>query len=736
MKPHKYLRTVEFSLITAILIFIVSIHLEAQPDEWEYYDPFWQNISSITQEGDYIWIGKSSGGAVRFNRITEEMEYYKRYFTGLTGNSIRRIVVDDAGNKWFGIGISGNTEEPGIAKYDGFDWTIFNANNSPLREDTQDDFAVDKSGNLWVGTAEDGLLKYDGTVWVQYDTINSGIPSNNVRNVAIDKDGVIWFLAYVDKGYYSYNSLIKYDGISWTLNQPDSSGLPGFDYSKLVIDNDDNKWMAAYGMILKYDNTSFTTYLPYLEGIITGNIYDLDIDSEGNCFIATNDTGLVKLDVSGNWTVFNISDIQNGNWVHDVYIDENNIKWLSTIKGLTKFDETELKSYQLCNAPLISSRSSDVYIEKSGTIWFGDYGITKYDGSSWRRFDYTNSILPFSTITHFTMDADNNLWAGTGAGLIKLKDTTITIYDIDNSDLPDNNVTDIAVDKNNILWITTGNGIVRMEKDSMTIYDENNAPLDGDYMFTVEVDRNNVKWFGGMTCELVKYDDISWHVFNVPYPYSWYDEINDLSIDIANRVVIANSVIQTFTGSTWNLIEMPDTLNLLIEVEADSIGNIWTSSYQRGIVKIDPWNNITIFNNKNSGLIGVNQMVQSTRVDNNGYKYFCTNDGGVSVYKGDLVLDVLNDHPGVTPTDYRLDQNYPNPFNPVTNITYYLSNSVKVKITVYDLLGREVKTLVNDFQAGGEHSVQFDGSLISSGVYFYTLNAGDFNVTKKLTLMK
>jgi hypothetical protein len=86
--------------------------------------------------------------------------------------------------------------------------------------------------------------------------------------------------------------------------------------------------------------------------------------------------------------------------------------------------------------------------------------------------------------------------------------------------------------------------------------------------------------------------------------------------------------------------------------------------------------------------------------------------------------------------DFSLSQNYPNPFNPTTTIKYYIPNAVSVKLIIYDLLGREIKTLVNDFQQRGEHSIEFDGSSLSSGVYFYSLMAGDFMQTKKLILMK
>lgn len=86
--------------------------------------------------------------------------------------------------------------------------------------------------------------------------------------------------------------------------------------------------------------------------------------------------------------------------------------------------------------------------------------------------------------------------------------------------------------------------------------------------------------------------------------------------------------------------------------------------------------------------------------------------------------------------DFSLSQNYPNPFNPTTSIEYQVASIEKVSIKVYDVLGREIKTLVNDVKLPGNYSVTFDASNLSSGIYFYQINAGKFNQTRKMILMK
>ena len=91
--------------------------------------------------------------------------------------------------------------------------------------------------------------------------------------------------------------------------------------------------------------------------------------------------------------------------------------------------------------------------------------------------------------------------------------------------------------------------------------------------------------------------------------------------------------------------------------------------------------------------------------------------------------------------NYLLSQNYPNPFNPTTNIKYSIPENVKsekenVKLIVYDVLGKEIKTLVNENKSPGNYDVEFNASYLSSGIYFYKIQAGKFIETKKMILIK
>jgi hypothetical protein len=114
-----------------------------------------------------------------------------------------------------------------------------------------------------------------------------------------------------------------------------------------------------------------------------------------------------------------------------------------------------------------------------------------------------------------------------------------------------------------------------------------------------------------------------------------------------------------------------------------------------------------------------------------------------SLYKAQLAdrlqtTSSIDDHRGKDPLpkETRLHQNFPNPFNPTTAISFRLSAISSVTLKVVDVLGREVATLVNEYRQPGLYTVRWDASGLSSGVYFYCLEAGSFIDTKKLVVLK
>lgn len=100
------------------------------------------------------------------------------------------------------------------------------------------------------------------------------------------------------------------------------------------------------------------------------------------------------------------------------------------------------------------------------------------------------------------------------------------------------------------------------------------------------------------------------------------------------------------------------------------------------------------------------------------------------------VVSDNNDQQNSLPKDFSLTQNFPNPFNPFTTISYALPVNSKVLLTVFDAIGNELSVLVNEEKSAGQHSVEFNASNLASGLYFYRIQAGNFNQTRKMILLK
>jgi len=172
-------------------------------------------------------------------------------------------------------------------------------------------------------------------------------------------------------------------------------------------------------------------------------------------------------------------------------------------------------------------------------------------------------------------------------------------------------------------------------------------------------------------------------------------------------------------------------------------GNTPLSAYflnaNTGYVCTSPRN---IFKTTNNGLNWIAQMTDTALVFNSIYftssdtGYVCGSSGKIyKTYNGGAIgIKPIGEN---IPEEFQLYQNYPNPFNPTTNIKYQITNNKLVTLKIYDILGKEVATLVNEKQSPGTYEVSFDGSQNPSGVYFYQLSIDNVQFSiKKMVLIK
>jgi len=189
------------------------------------------------------------------------------------------------------------------------------------------------------------------------------------------------------------------------------------------------------------------------------------------------------------------------------------------------------------------------------------------------------------------------------------------------------------------------------------------------------------------------------------------------------------------TGSQYNYL---DTFAEMFSASGE------TQHHKYGVVDASLWQSepTTITGSQNWSNAGENDNDENTLIIKDGYianqfmqefKKRYNEAGGT----GTFIIPVVNiEELGITEFNYTLHQNYPNPFNPVTTIRFEVPYSQHVELSVFDMLGREVKVLYNDVAPAGIIAIDFNADGLSSGVYFYRLKTQDFIASKKLLLLK
>ncbi|MFH0734705.1 MAG: T9SS type A sorting domain-containing protein [bacterium] len=229
-----------------------------------------------------------------------------------------------------------------------------------------------------------------------------------------------------------------------------------------------------------------------------------------------------------------------------------------------------------------------------------------------------------------------------------------------------------------------------------------------------------------ITCTELRGEDTNW--VNITSKEYAYNSNGGLIQEIYKIWGDTNWVNKTIT--TYALNSADNILEKLIQVYSNGSLNNSTLAVSDYDIK----GNCILSNNF--------KWVNQTWVPSSNYLCITYNNNTVSeTYWGQIVEVQYTSITGVddkinTPNSYTLSQNYPNPFNPSTTIKYSIPNSNMVSLKIFDVLGKEVTTLVNQQQNSGIHEVTFNAANLSSGTYFYQLKCGEFIETKKLLLLK
>lgn len=384
--------------------------------------------------------------------------------------------------------------------------------------------------------------------------------------------------------------------------------------------------------------------------------------------------------------------------------------------------------------------------DKVGNMWFGTWGagLSKLDTNGvWTRF-FADS---YTVIYDIEIDSLNNVWVALSQrigvdGVAKIEDSTITFYQPQGETGPDPNV--LGLDSLGQIWCGT-----------------------------YQID---TYWFDG----------VDWHFFWVPGTWDAYDgvtdiktdrygklyfghpngvstkdkfllnigAVTDIAFDKQNRLWVGVTDVKSglwmfddnnlFRWTKDNGLISP--LSQVMDVAIDSSNNIWIANSGTGypvpeFFGVSKFDGIKFTNfNVEDGL--ASGYVYDIYVDKKGDIWFATWDGGVSVLHDTVTTSIV---PIIFPIQevqhFTLFQNYPNPFNSSTCLQYNINTPDQVELSIYNLLGKEVRTLVTKYQQPGEYQVEWNGTdnigkEVTSGIYFAILKSNTINKTIKLILIR
>jgi photosystem II stability/assembly factor-like uncharacterized protein len=594
-------------------------------------------------------------------------------------------------------------------------------------------------------------------------------------------DGSYWtdyqFLD-ADTGYgimgYDNDSLYKTvnSGITWEAVPQITPGL-----QKLFFLDGLNGWIGATSSIWK--TTDGITWQLILSGIDCKDIYFND--SQAGWAIINQDSIIYTADGGNNW---NGQSCGNSNPVMLNTFRFNNQGYGITVGsfGHIRNKESNSNEWQAITESFLYGKITDIHLLDKTNIWLCGGEYTGYYGPNYSSYENFNNVLLHTndggenwektkfqdTTTYgFTDVFFLNSQYGWVIGINDYMRPNIIMHSSDGGNSWQSQYSGISwiiLDKIYFVdslygwilgneWSSQGILLSTVDGGDTWQYSQNNFP----YNFTpsdIHFINRNTGWMvgsdeGGSSYGEVYYTEDggkNWQkIRSTPNPHSFYLYVHFFD-SLKGYVVYKehyNNSLSTFEcttdgGNTWqpfliaenvlikDVFFTDEQLGWAVGQNSDSYyseiyrtndgGLNWTRCM---LVPTEYYNKVAFADSNTGWLIGSSVILKTT-------------NGGVSFVEEEEIDEM--------PTDYNLSRNYPNPFNPSTKIRYSIPQASNVVIKIFDILGNEIETLVDEEKPAGTYEVEFNSNLInrvhSSGIYFYQLQAGSFVETKKMILLK
>jgi len=344
---------------------------------------------------------------------------------------------------------------------------------------------------------------------------------------------------------------------------------------------------------------------------------------------------------------------------------------------------------------------------------------TTNNGTTWTGLNNGLSNTNPSTIA---LCGTNLVVGGASTGVLRSTDNGAT-WNTAASGLGDMNVNCFAVSGAN-LFAGTNSGVF-LSTNTGTSWSAVNSSPSNQTVYSLLVSGANL--YAGVNGLLVSTNSgTSWSwVKSYPGTYPWSYAVSGTNLFVGGAK--GGVYVSTNSGTSWTTVSINSTgdVNALVFSGADLFAGV----YGAGV--FHSTNNGTNWTAVNNGL---GTLLVFALATSGSYLFAGTATGVWRRPLSELVS--VEESRGGPPAAFDLHQNYPNPFNPSTVIQYDLPQRSHVALAVFNALGQQVATLVNESQEAGIHEVRFEGSGLASGVYFYRIQAGDFVAMKKLILLR
>jgi photosystem II stability/assembly factor-like uncharacterized protein len=372
--------------------------------------------------------------------------------------------------------------------------------------------------------------------------------------------------------------------------------------------------------------------------------------------------------------------------------------------------------------------------------------------------------LSYNSTVWSLASSGNNIFAGSNFGVYKttndgLNWTRTNLNNSGNSILADGN--NVYAGTNNGVYITSNNGqnwsqigptnkwVWALAKYGDTIFAGTDGGtgifrttnygiswtryLDARYIISLAINGNNI-FAGDLEQPIVWHSTNNGQIWDATYLGGQYPRVV-LSLAIKDSILFAGTdndgiFYTTDNGKNWYQTGLDSTSVLCIKVIGDNIFAGIGSSWQNGVYLSTNDGKDWIVKNQ-----GMGHKNTPYSLAENGQYIFAGADSCAWRRSLSEIINIQNISTE-TPSSYSLSQNYPNPFNSNSKLKFQILNLGDVKLVVYDILGKEVQTLVNERLQPGTYEVSFDGSQLTSGVYFYKLMTDGYSETKKMLLIK